>query len=238
MKKIWVVVLVFVLPLIFAPKVNSQVVSSEPTKAEINQLFKTVPLVKMDKYGAPVKEPRFGIEVGLGSSYQLGERSSGILSYYKDATASSLRVGYSLSKYVKVQWEYSNSGKFKGKAMDTTSYQTRTRSFSPVTLNLKTGVPVMVKQTKLFPYAVVGAGTAKTKDSGYYKSSVIEFTHGQTTKEPCTKIGIGIEVEIRNNIYLFSEFSKWRANWTNEFDQTKYVFLYKQVLVGVGIKFQ
>jgi hypothetical protein len=231
------VVMMFVIPLIFTLKVNGQVVSSEPTKTEINQLFKTVPLEKIDKYGVPVKEPKFSASVGMGSSYDLGEEKAGIIKFYKKSSVSSLRLGYSLSKYVEIQGEYSFDTKFKGKEENTSYSESAARAYSTFTLNLKAGVPVTVKKFNFYPYLVVGLGKANTTWSGYYKSTVTEFDYSYNSNGMCSKGGMGVEVNLHKNIYLFLELNNWKVNWTNSFDQQRYVFFYKQILTGLTLKF-
>jgi hypothetical protein len=215
MNKIWIVVMTLVFPLVFALQANAQIVSTESVKAE----------------------PKFSASLGLGSSYSLGEKEAGVIKDYKGSLVSSLRLGYSLSKYVEVQGEYSSGTKFERKIESASSSLNNTRSYSTFTLNLKAGVPTKIKGFGFYPYIVMGVGKANTNWSGHYKSAVTEFSFSENFSGKCSKAGIGVEVNLHKDIYLFSELNNWRVNWTNSFDQQRYVYFYKQILAGLTLKF-
>jgi opacity protein-like surface antigen len=241
MNRILMVVTMFVIPLIFTLKVNSQVVSSEPTKAEINQLFKTVPLEKIDKYGVPVKEPKFSASVGMGSGYGFGEEKLGKLKKYSNVNTPSLRIEYSLSKYVKLQGEYSRTSKFKAANDDGYSYLTTSFAFYAITLNVKAGVPVKINGVGFYPYIVIGVGKANVDYARSYKSATLTFQDGEKTSNQCSKGGIGVEINLHKNIYLFSELNNWRVNWESIESQysykQSYKLYYQQIITGLTIKF-
>ena len=215
MNKIWIVVMTLVFPLVFALKANAQIVSTESVKAE----------------------PRFSASLGLGSSYGLGEEKTETIKDYKGSLVSSLRLGYSLSKYVEIQGEYSSGTKFRRNVENASYSQSIMRTFSTFTLNLKAGIPVKIKGFGFYPYLVVGAGKANATWSGHFKNPVVEFDYSDSYKGKCSKAGIGVEVNLHKNIYAFSELNNWKVNWRYSDVQQNYVFVYKQILVGLTLKF-
>jgi|GEM_PF-3019022 len=240
MNKIWAVVLMLVLPLIFTLKVNSQVVSSEPTKTEINQLFKTVPLEKINKYGVPVKEPGFSASVGIGPNYGFGDKEHGRISAFKSQSAPrSLRIGYSPIKHLEIQGEYSTGSSFKAVVHDVIIEKvTDIFSFTAITMNVKVGAPITIKDMKFHPYVVLGAGKAKITYSGkldwpslglYYPADT------DTSSGQCFKSGVGTEIRISEHAFAFSELSNWRVKWKEPYGKATWV--YSQAIFGLGTKF-
>ena len=219
MNKVWAVVMFLVLPLIFTLQVNAQVVSSEVAKAEV------------------LKEPRFSASLGLGSSYGFEEEKLGKLKKYSNAFTSSLRLGYSLSKYVEVQGEYSRASKFEA-AHDYGSYYLKTSfAFSAFTFNIKAGTPVRIKKINFYPYVVLGAGKANVDYSVLYKSTTMSVGSDKNSPHSCSKKGIGVEVNLHKNIYLFSELNNWKVKWENIGSEQGYVFHYQQIITGLTLKF-
>lgn len=215
MNKIWIVVMTLVFPLVFALKANAQIVSTESVKAE----------------------PRFSASLGLGSGYGFGEENLGKLKRYSNAFTPSLRLGYSLSKYVEVQGEYSRASKFEA-AHDYGSYYLKTSfAFSAFTLNVKAGVPVRIKKFNFYPYIVMGAGKANVNYTRYYKSATLVVEDGKSSSHSCSKSGIGVEVNLHKNIYLFSELNNWKVKWKSIGDQQGWVMYYQQIITGLTMKF-
>jgi hypothetical protein len=241
MNRILMVVMMFVIPLIFTLKVNGQVVSSELTKTEINQLFKTVPLEKIDKYGVPVKEPKFSASVGIGINYGFGDEKHGRIDSIKSISAPrSLKIGYSPIKYLEIQSEYSAGSSFKGVTSLPPIIEriTDVFSFTAFTMNIKAGVPVTIKDINFYPYIVLGAGRANMTFSdkldwpsqGLYYSADIDKSSGS-----CFKSGIGAEVKISKSAFAFSELSRWEVKWKRPWGEATWI--YSQALFGLGIKF-
>ncbi len=237
MKKIWVAVLTFVLPLIFTLRVNAQAVSDNPSKAEIHKLFDTVPLEKMDKHGVPVKEPRFSASIGIGPGYHIGFENVGRIKAYDNAFSFSTRLGYSPLKYLEIQGEYSKTGIFKRHRPE--YKQTISFTFYTFTVNLKAGIPVEVKGHKFYPYLVGGYGRAVL----YYEnvdtmSGVVSWVPKKYYTNYCSKIGFGIETQISDQIFLFSEVNNWKMlKWNPYYSVDRLDITYSQALVGATLKF-
>ena len=239
MKKIWVAVLMFVLPLIFTLKVNAQAVSDNSSKAEINKLFDTVPLENMDKHGVSVKKLGLSASAGIGLNYGFGEKKAGKLSYYKSkAIPTSLRLGYSPIKYLEVQGEYSSGSTFRAHGHSAAVEEaTMIFNFTAFTANLKVGAPMVMNEINFYPYIIIGAGKVKIDNySELNWPSLGLYGHtSETSSRPCFKSGVGVEIKLGEHTFAFSEANNWRVKWKNPYN--KKTWMYSQILLGLGVKF-
>ncbi len=210
-----------VLPLIFTLQVNAQVVSSEAAKAEV------------------LKKPRFSASVGFGLNYGFGEKGAGRLNYYKSKSIPiSLKLGYLPIKYLEVQGEYSGDSSFKAHTHSAVveDHQT-TFNFTTLTINLKVGVPVVIKRMEFYPYVVLGTGKAKVDywDKLSWPSSNLSVLFTDNSYGSCFKSGIGTEVKFGKRFFAFSELNNWTINWERFSNKKKWS--YSQIILGLGTRF-
>lgn len=263
MKNMLVVLIALVMfPLTFALKANGQTVSTETvisTGSVIAELAKANPLVKTDKNGVAVKEPKFSISIGLGSGYNFGIKEKGSrrsLQGYRDNHSFSGRVGYSPWKYVEVQGEYSKNSGFQTQRRYNTyamyniyPAQNITFAFTTFTVNLKVKVPISVKDVSSIkdvsfsPYVIGGIGRVNTRYVNDYQVLVNnELRYEQNWKYlgsgKAFKLGGGVDVKLYKNLYALLEYNYWEVVYKQKgFDGRRHAYYYYQTMGGMTLKF-
>jgi Outer membrane protein beta-barrel domain len=220
----------------------SKIVESTPIEKQDNteNLVETKEPVKMEVLEV-ISKQKFNISIGIGNSYNVRDKRKNkeIRKLdYKNSPAFSTRVGYSPWKYIEIEGEYSKINNFvetKYVPVGADCWKLeRKLNMTSLTLNLKIGVPLKTKDVFWKPYYVIGIGTTKSKKelSFGWIGKDYEKKGSYSSSEKCLKIGLGIEIKLYKNLFLFFEDSSWSMK-----SKTEYMTYYHQVLMGSSWKF-
>lgn len=219
------------------------------SKDEWRRTTKAAPLVKHYKDGSKAKK-KFSARMGMGNAYKLGVKIDG--KEFKDglklsnSSTLTIKLGYTLNKYVEVQGEYSRAGNFKYHNENEDAFGNKGESndqliLSAYTANLKLTVPIPLTDKITFsPYIFGGLGRATYKEiynekEYYYGNKWRDDTEINKFSGSCFKIGEGFDLNVYRNIFLFSEYNYQEIRFmTND---KKITIYHSEILGGVGLKF-
>ena len=183
-----------------------------------------------------VKKPRFSVSIGMGHSYDVKDKELGEIDYDNSSNFSA-KLGYSSWKYVEIEGEYSKIKNLVNEKRYTYWKTWAKLSMVSLTLNLKIGLPTTTKGVFWKPYIITGVGTVKSKES-YHRRNLVsgyERSSSYSSSGACTKTGLGIEVKLHKNLFLFYENSRWSAKSSPI--KKVYTTYYSQSLMGTSWKF-
>lgn len=182
-----------------------------------------------------IKKPKFSVSIGMGNGYDAIDKELGELDY-NNSSVFSTRIGYSSWKYTEIIGEYSKINFVNEKRY--TYWKTQAKlSMVSLTINLKIGLPIITKGVFWKPYIITGVGAAKSKES-YYRKHLIsgyERNNSYSSSGGCTRTGLGIEVRLHKNLFLFYENSRWSVQSSPV--KKVYTTYYSQSLMGASWKF-
>lgn len=219
------------------------------SKDEWDKRVKT-PLVKRYKDGS-VAEKKFSARIGYGNAYKLGAKIDGEKMEggfgLNNSPALTVKLGYSLSKYVEIQGDVSRATNFGNSEKWSDSYGYGYTSewsnqviISAYTANLKLTIPILLTDKTTFsPYIFGGLGRATYKAIYKGKESYdgIQNYYAETTRYSgnSLKVGGGVDIKVYKNISLFSEYNYQEIRFM--IDDIKITVYHSQVVGGIGLKF-
>lgn len=219
------------------------------SKDEWKRAAKIAPLVKHYKDGTVAKK-KFSAKIGMGNAYKLGlkidgKELEGGLKLSNSPTLT-IKLGYSLNKYVEVQGEYSRASNFKNHDENEDAFGNKGEwsnqlILSAYTANLKVTVPISLTDKVTFsPYIFGGLGRATYKaiyneKEYYYGNKWRDDTEINKFSGSCFKIGEGFDLNVYGNMFLFSEYNYQEIRFMT--NNKKITVYHSEILGGIGLKF-